>query len=155
MPETLAYFLTWTTYGTWLHGNPKGSVDRHNAACGMEFHPPNRDWEQASRNRMKHPKVVLSPKARKVVERTVCQHCEYRAWELIAVNCLPTHIHLIVSADEVTPERVMTELKAYATRALRREKLIEKGKVWTRGGSTRYLHSESALNSTIRYVRFQ
>ncbi len=26
MPEALAYFLTWTTYGTWLPGDERGWV---------------------------------------------------------------------------------------------------------------------------------
>ena len=28
LPEPLAYFLTWTTYGTWLPGDERGWVKR-------------------------------------------------------------------------------------------------------------------------------
>ena len=27
MPAPIAYFLTWSCYGTWLHGDARGSVD--------------------------------------------------------------------------------------------------------------------------------
>ena len=30
----LAYFLTWTTYGTWLHGSAKGSVEKQHNVFG-------------------------------------------------------------------------------------------------------------------------
>ena len=29
MSDVLAYFLTWTTYGTWLPGDARGWVNRH------------------------------------------------------------------------------------------------------------------------------
>ena len=32
--DPLAYFLTFTTYGTWLHGREEGSVDRDNHVFG-------------------------------------------------------------------------------------------------------------------------
>jgi hypothetical protein len=30
----LAYFITFRAYGTWLHGDKRGSVDRHNNRYG-------------------------------------------------------------------------------------------------------------------------
>ncbi len=33
----IAYFLTFRCYGTWLHGDERGSVDRENNAFGEEF----------------------------------------------------------------------------------------------------------------------
>ena len=37
MPAPLAYFLTWTCYGIWLHGDERGSVDDEHAILGMPF----------------------------------------------------------------------------------------------------------------------
>ncbi len=155
MSNVLAYFLTWTTYGSWLHGNRRGSVDRSNTLHGMDYHAPNPEWESESKRRMKAPAVVLSPQERTLVEEVIQKHCRIRDWRLIAANCRSNHVHIIVSTDGAAPERVMTELKAYATRALRKNSLHRGGRVWTRGGSTRYIESESALDSAVQYVKHQ
>ena len=155
MAETLAYLLTWTTYGTWLHGDPRGSVDRTNAGHGMAFHPPNPAWQDASRRRMKHPEVVLADPQRELVKQAIREHCEFRQWQLIAWDCRSNHVHVLLRANDVCPERVMNELKTYATRAMRRAELIGPDKVWTRGGSTRHISSQRSLEAAMEYVRSQ
>ena len=61
-------------------------------------------------------------------------------------------MHVIVEA-EVPPERIMNELKAYASRELNR---LEHGnsnrKRWTRHGSTRWLWKDQDVHDAIRYV---
>ena len=37
----LAYFITFRCYGTWLHGDERGSVDRFHNIYGMPFIPKN------------------------------------------------------------------------------------------------------------------
>jgi REP element-mobilizing transposase RayT len=155
MGETLAYLLTWTTYGTWLHGDPRGSVDRHNACQGMEYRPPDPARQQAERRRMKSPEVILSDDQRTAVERAIQECCTYRDWQLIALGCRSNHVHVLVHTDGTLPGRVMNELKAYATRGLRQAGLAGPQRLWTRGGSTRYLKSQAALDSAVQYVRFQ
>lgn len=34
MSEPVAFFLTWSAYGNWLHGDTKGSVDRNHNSYG-------------------------------------------------------------------------------------------------------------------------
>jgi hypothetical protein len=36
----LAYFITFHTYGTWIHGDDRGSVDRHHNLYGTPMLPP-------------------------------------------------------------------------------------------------------------------
>ncbi len=155
MADVLAYFLTWTTYGTWLHGDPRGSVDRHNACKGADFHPPNDRWKKASRNRMTSPGLILTKEQRRLVESIIYRHCELRDWELLEVNCRRSHVHILVRVNEVSPERVMREFKAYATRALRGCGVGKDRKIWTRGGSTRYIDSHESLCAARNYIRTQ
>lgn len=155
MGQTLAYMLTWTTYGTWMHGDKRGSVDRNNACHGMEYLLPDPRREDACQKLMKSPPVVLLPEQRQIIEQAIERHCAIRDWMLIAVNCRSNHIHVLVSTDGTLPERVMSELKAYATRALRQNRWNSEGKVWTRGGSTRYIKSPVSLESAKQYVLFQ
>ena len=155
MSEPLAYFLTWTTYGTWLHGDVRGSVDRHNACPGIDYHEPRPAWEAASRDRMDSAPVILSPRARALVDQAIRQHADFRGWGVLAMNCRSNHVHAVLTAGGVAPKRVMTELKAYATRALRQAGEAVPQKTWTRHGSTRYVWTEASLQAAIRYVEEQ
>lgn len=104
---------------------------------------------------MKHLAKVLSETDRRIVEEAIGEHCNFRQWRLIAINCRSNHVHLLVDANGAAPERVMMELKAYATRALRRHSSTDTDRVWTRGGSTRYIKSQASLDTAIQYIRFQ
>jgi REP element-mobilizing transposase RayT len=103
---------------------------------------------------MKHSSVRLSPGERAVVEEAIRGVCAYRDWQLIAVNCRTNHVHVVVRTDGTGPEQVMNQMKAYATRALRRAGFA-RARVWTRGGSTRYLNTPVSLQTAVQYVRFQ
>ena len=104
---------------------------------------------------MRHPAVGLSERERRVVENAILEHCAFKEWRLIAANCLSNHVHVLVQPSGSPPERIMAELKAYATRALRRHGLANADRVWTRGGSTRYIKSQAALDTAVQYVKFQ
>jgi hypothetical protein len=58
MSEPLAYFLTWTTYGTWLPGDSRGWVNRHRKG-GVIVEAPCPALESYARGLMKDPPVVL------------------------------------------------------------------------------------------------
>src|SRR5262245_45509691 len=116
--EPLAYFLTWTCHGTWLHGDPRGSVDRHRNTPGTDVYDPNSAWSEWSRSRVGAEPVNLGPKAREVVQQTIEAHCHYRGWTLITRHVRTNHVHLIVTSDR-SPQRTIDELKAWCTRRLR------------------------------------
>ncbi|MBN1795442.1 MAG: transposase [Sedimentisphaerales bacterium] len=146
--ESLAYFITFTTYGSWLHGDKRDSIIR----CGNDTKllSPNRSIESYQKGLMKHPPVFLDSKQRKIVLETVIEHCKIKKWKLWAVHVQDNHLHVIVSA-EISAEKVMTQLKAWATRRLR-ENGFNLPKVWTKHGSTRYLNSCETLQRKIEYV---
>jgi hypothetical protein len=78
MPPPLAYFLTWTCYGTWLHGDGRGSVeDEHNLPGEPYIAPgPRRaKWESLA---AKHPVVELDEHARQIVTHAIQDHCRIR-----------------------------------------------------------------------------
>lgn len=152
MGRPLAYFLTWTCYGTWLHGDERGSVDaEHN-----EYRTPvleanaGREWE--AQRRLASEPEVLSEAARDVVERTIRAHCVIRRWGLRAVNVRTNHVHVVVSAD-VEPEVALVQFKAWSTRRLREAGLSAANRdVWTEHGSTRYLWTPESVERACEYV---
>jgi hypothetical protein len=60
----LAYFITFTIYGTWLHGSSKGkgSVDAEHNEFGTPFVEPDADREQQAREAMVQPAYVMAPR---------------------------------------------------------------------------------------------
>ena len=80
--DVLAFFITWTCYGTYLPGDERGWTKWHK---GDQLPQPLReDW---CRDRMAETAVLLDEAQREIVNQTVHDHCEIRGWTLHAVNC--------------------------------------------------------------------
>jgi hypothetical protein len=92
----IAYFVSFRTYGTWLHGDERGSIDRFNNAYRSPYLEPNEKWLEYNRSLMKSPPFKLNARARKVVECAVRGVCDYRGWQLYAVNVRTNHVHTVV-----------------------------------------------------------
>lgn len=153
--EPLAYLITWTCYGTHLHGSQGGSYDDDTNQRGAEFVPPSYRYENLRRQQMKEEALVLGPKERGSVYRAILRHVEYRGWRLLAINVRTNHIHVVVEAA-APPREMLRQFKAYSTRGLRADKLIPgRERVWTDGGSTRWLFTREAVNAACDYVLHQ
>jgi len=113
MPEPFAYFLTWSTYGTWLPGDERGWIEFRR---GWQLPDGVRKLEAEAR--MSEDACRLDGEQRAVVERQVAETCKARGWELHAVNCRSNHAHVVVSAVQA-PKVVRNQLKAWCTRRLK------------------------------------
>jgi REP element-mobilizing transposase RayT len=153
MPSSpLAYFLTFTTYGTWLHGRAPGSVDRRHNAVGTPFLPPDTRREQESRQTLAEEPYVLDARGRDVVLRTLVEVARHRRWKLWAAHVRTNHVHVVVSA-EARPEKVMADFKAYASRRLKEDANERADRTrWTQHGSTMYLWTPEQVAARVAYV---
>jgi REP element-mobilizing transposase RayT len=152
MSTPTAYLLTWTCYGTWLHGDERGSVDAEHNAPDSPFLLPNLQRQLTRSASLRSPPVRLDDARRQIVHATVVAHCDYRDWTLHALNVRTNHVHAVVSCD-VPPERAMAELKAWTTRRLREAAHFgPRDDVWTEGGSRRHLWNSESLRHAIEYV---
>jgi hypothetical protein len=149
----LAYLLTFSTYGTWLHGAAKdeGSVDRKHNTYGEPFLPPDPARERAAACRMSQPPYLLSATARVVARDAIVKPCQENGWFLSALHVRTNHVHVVVSADR-EPGRLMSDLKARASRELSRLRIDAHGRRWTRHGSTRYLFDEVSVAAAVAYT---
>lgn len=148
----LAYLITVHTYGTWLHGRAEGSVDKEHNKLGTP--PLDSDPEREARefHELKCLPIKLDAERRFIVADTIREVCAYRGWDLRAEQVRTTHFHAVVSAEH-TPERVMTDLKAYTTRRMRESGILDQDiEPWSFHGSTRYMNTENSLVGAIRYV---
>ena len=149
----LAYLITFRTYGTWLHGDERGSVDRRANVYGTPRIPRRPEWDAYNAITLKHPPVTLDAAQRGVTSAAIRETCDIRSWSLIEINVRTNHVHAVVAAP-VPPERVLNALKANATRSMREAGCWPHAySPWSAGGSTRYLWSPSAVERAIAYVR--
>jgi REP element-mobilizing transposase RayT len=152
LPAPLAYFLTWTTYGTWLPGDERGWT---NESTGQQ--PPDRSAQRDALHRLQESICVLSTAERQLVNATITDHCQIRGWQLHAVNCRSNHVHVVVQADS-HPDLVTTQFKSWSTRRLRSYEASASNteeprrRWWSEGGSKRYLNDEHSLEMAIQYV---
>ena len=122
----LAYFITFRAYGTWLHGDERGSVDRLHNTFGSPRLPPNPLRRNYERRMLKRPPTHLSKNRRAAIERGIRETCKLRNWSLLAFNIRTNHVHTVVSAN-CKSEKVLAALKANATRTLREARLWQSG----------------------------
>ena len=157
MDDPLAFFLTWTTYGTWLPGDERGWV-----AKPGRFQAPDAKRKTATQPQMTAPACHLGPDQRRLVEKTIADHCVIRGWPLHVVRCGMNHVHVVVTAPQRDPEDVMDQFNAWCTRRLKEQQRAERvdaGLVrqnwWTQRGSKRQLYDEASLEAAIRFLEGQ
>ena len=151
----LAYLITFRCYGTWLHGDERGAIDRHgHNVYGTPRLAPNRRLQDLMRRGMKQQPFLLSPEQREIVEAAIHEVCQHRGYELRAINARSNHVHVVVSAQS-KPEPIRDAFKSYTTRTLRDAHLIgEQTRPWERGGSRRYLWKPRHVALAIEYVLY-
>jgi REP element-mobilizing transposase RayT len=148
----LAYLLTFRCYGTWLHGDLRGSMDRKHNVYSTPKIPASRRFEKSDQTQLKYPQTTLGPRQRTIVDKAVRAVCDYRRYVLHALNVRTNHVHCVVTAIS-KPEPVLAAFKSYSTRALRSAALIGTNqKPWARHGSTIYLWKERDVAKAIEYV---
>jgi hypothetical protein len=138
--DLLADFITFRCYGTWLHGDRRGSIDRKHNTPGTPLLPlmPSREART-----LKFPPFTLNAAQRRAVEEALRARCQHKDREP----------HAIVTADGWAPEEVMRTLKAWATRRLREAGLsLRTEPVWSHHGSTIYLWTSEQLASAVWYA---
>lgn len=149
----LAYFITFRSYGTWLHGRA-GSVDRFHNRYGTSRLPANAKRHAYNKSLMKRPPVSLTTARRRAILAAVKETCEIRNWKLWVSNIRTNHVHAVVSAP-CDPEPVLIALKANATRKMRETGCWQSGRTpWALRGSKRYLWDDKDLCDAIDYVLY-
>lgn len=150
--EPLAYLITFRTYGTWVAGDERGSIDR--------FHNTYRDpraessvvREQQQIIKFKSDPFVMNGRARRAVREAIEEVCRYRQWPLHAQHVRANHAHAVISAI-ASSDKVLGNLKAYATRKLReRQCWLHAHSPWVDKGSKRNLWNENHISAAIEYV---
>lgn len=151
----IAYLITFRSYGTWLHGDNRGSIDRFNNKYKAPLISPNKSWSDYNLKNLKNEICILNAEQRKCIEESIIETCRFRNWTLHALNVRTNHIHCVVSIGDRKPETALNAFKANATREMRSQKLWSSEKSpWSDKGSRRYLWTERSFALAVEYVLY-
>jgi REP element-mobilizing transposase RayT len=142
----IGYFITCVTYGTWLPGDERGWVEYQR---GWKLPSPARYLEAMAK--MNEDACKLNSSQRAAVEDQIRETCDYRKWQLHAVNCRSNHMHIVVTAPNTSPKKVRIDLKAWSTRRLKSFDLSRKN-WWAERGSVRWLFNDDSLEAAVTYT---
>ena len=94
----LAYFLTFTTHGTWLHGDPEGSIIiKDGQSIVMK---PNPGMQYYQQRQLKNKPVILESRQREIVRDTIVEVCDFRHWDLFALHVRSNHVHVVLRSNK-------------------------------------------------------
>lgn len=149
----LAYLITFRCYGTWLHGDNRGSIDRNHNEYLSPYMPASDGFEIFNADEMKWPPVKLDGARRQAVERAIREVCEYKKWLLYCLNVRTNHVHTLLAIGGASGSAALNSLKAYATRKMREDGVWEfEHSPWSRRGSKRRLWNERSIALAYDYV---
>ena len=152
--KPLGYLITFRAYGTWLHGDSRGSVDHFHRTYGTPMLPPNSQRRKYEQDLLRQPAVRLDSRQRAAIESAIRETSTIRKWSLWALNIRTNHVHVVVSAN-CQPEAILSALKANATRSMRESGFWTSDRSpWAYRGSRRYLWTEKELLDAIAYVLY-
>ncbi len=158
----IAYHAIFTTYGTWLPNDPRGSysVEIYNqelkALAEIQYgrqspQPPRpslrRFWTTAQ-SRLSRPPHFVNDTTRPVVADgfdAVIRRLHLTVRECSIMN---DHVHVLVARSGYRIEYVVNQLKGAATRALGLKKTP-----WARGRWKVFIDTEEALYAAAEYIR--
>jgi REP element-mobilizing transposase RayT len=149
----LGYLITFRCYGTWLHGDERGSIDRFHNRYKSQYLPRSDRRHDLNQRELKSEPRNLNVKQRQSVDRAIRMVCTHRQWLLHALNVRTNHVHVVVSLGRSKPEQALNAFKAYATREMRQNgNWRETHSPWADKGSKRYLWNERSMALAIDYV---
>ena len=148
----MTYLITFACYGWRLHGDEKGSIDRRQNRFGSPGMAADRQRVAAEGRNMDQGRYVMDEVRRATVLKALSDRCAECDWRLWAVHVRSNHAHVVVEA-EARPEKILTDLKAFANRGIREMGLDgAERKKRARHGSTRWLWKTADVEAAIRYV---
>lgn len=165
----LSWLLTNTTYGTWLPGDPRGSVTsvrerRVGEEPGKTRHEHDKieqayeaampGLQRAAAAQMKGPPVLLNLAQATALLEQFQETADHRCVTLKAVAIMANHFHIVATpAGDPDPSILLGDFKSYGSRTLNMKfGRRASGTWWTGRGSKRKLPNKTAIATAINYV---
>lgn len=157
----LAYHAVFSTYGTWLPNDPRGSYSKqiYSEALaelgpiryGRQSPQPGRSalrsFHTAAAPRLSRPPFHITHAARPVIAAAFGTVVERLSLTAVACAIMTDHVHFLVLRSKHRIEYVVNQLKGEGTRRLGLHQTP-----WTRGCWKVFLEGNEALAAAARYV---
>ena len=142
MKSTLGILFTWTTYGTWLRGDPRGWVEN-----GTTY-PADPLLQAAERERMPYTPYLFAEDQLLMVGAMIGKSLiERKGVAVLALTVQTWHVHLLIGATDHPVEAVVKCGKDAVRWGLRPGRPI-----WTDGYDKRFCYDEATLDTRRAYV---
>jgi hypothetical protein len=151
----LAYHITFGTYGTRLHGDERGTVDRSMNKPGDPIIGRADDWQRMERNRLRFEPRVFTFDQMILVESLIPAGGERGGWRLHTCAAGPDHVHNVLGAD-ADGDAVRKWLKRWLGQSLAQHIALQDGEIfWAECGSVKWIWEQDYLARAIGYVSGQ
>jgi hypothetical protein len=95
----IAYHITFGTYGTRLHGDERGTVDRSLNKPGDPIIGADPGWWEREWERLRFDPVVLRPEQMIYAERVIPTLCARGGWKYHVGAGGPDHVHVLLTSE--------------------------------------------------------
>jgi REP element-mobilizing transposase RayT len=157
----IAYHAIFTTYGTWLPNDPRGSFSREiyseqlRAVGVIKYgrqNPPHREqlmkfWTAAS-SYLSRPPFFIDDNRRPIIAAAFGKVVGRLGIEIPACAIMNDHVHVLVLQSRYSVEYLVNQLKGAATKALKL-----KYTPWTRGCWKVFITDTEVLQAAAKYIQ--
>jgi len=158
----IAYHAIFTTYGTWLPNDPRGSYSKEiyneqlrmlgKVKYGRQNPIPAKDrlirfWTAATPHISRRP-FFVDDNSRPIIAAGFSKVVQRLAVKIAACAIMNDHVHILALRSKHRIEYIVNQLKGAATRALKLEHTP-----WSRGCWKVFISDEKALEAAVKYIQ--
>ena len=145
MPRTVGFMLTWTTYGSWLQGDPRGYVK------DSQVLPCDKKLVYLCGKLQKTGTTKLRKDEKDIVSKAIFNEAKRIGMSIEALAVCNNHVHLVARFFLEPIGQIVSRFKNVTSYALRKHGRT--GRIWTRGFDKRFCFSNEDLSRRVRYVK--
>lgn len=159
-----AFFITWTTYGTWLPGDHRGHASnivgddnryhRKSTQFGTEHSAGDPKTLQRARSQQKWETVWLTTALAKTCADALLEASNKRSWRILRSAIMRNHLHVVLTGSTLNGPSTSRILKGVSQARLS-DAVGQSRHWWTRRGSERSISGAHAIQSAMKYVENQ
>ena len=155
MSAPLAYHITFGTYGTRLHGDERGTVDRRHNTPGNPVLGSTESWQNKEQQLLKNLQIVLTHEQCTFTETSLPDICRRGDWTYHIAAAQEDHVHVLLESNR-EGKAVRRWLKSWLSEALsHRWPLGERQRWWAVGGSVKYVWDADYFDRVFDYIQRQ
>ncbi|MHC4630191.1 MAG: transposase [Planctomycetota bacterium] len=158
----IAYHAIFTTYGTWLPNDPRGSYSKEiyndqlealgRIKYGRQNPVPSKDllmrfWTAATPH-LRRPPFFIDDKTRAAIAAGFSSVVQRLGIRMPACAIMNDHVHVLVLRSKYRIEYIVNQLKGTATQALKLKQTP-----WTRGCWKVFITDTEALRAGVNYIQ--